>query len=134
RTLIGHKAEMKKAGFLAVTAALCANSPACVDQLIQAADPKVMSEALLFLLPPRGSPVAFGNADLVKKAIAHGADVNARDPAGRTVLMLAAGSEYFSIDTIGLIIDRGADVNAKSAGGETAPGFAKPRGAPQPVG
>src|SRR5262249_31738952 len=86
RTLIGHKAEMKKAGFLAVTAALCANSAACVDQLIQAADPKVMSEALLFLLPPRGSPVAFGNADLVKKAIAHGADVNARDPAGRTVL------------------------------------------------
>lgn len=133
RTLIDHKAEMKKAGFLAAIAALSANSPVCVDQLIKSADPMAMSEALLFLLPPRGSPAGFGNVDLVRKAIAHGADVNAKDREGRTVVMLAAGSEYFSIDTIRLLIDRGADVNAKSEGGETALEFAKRGGQAQVV-
>jgi ankyrin repeat protein len=133
RTLIDHKAELKKAGFLATVSALQANSPACVDQLIKSADPQAMREALLFLLPPRGSPARFGNVDLVRTAIAHGADVNAKDPEGRTVIMLAAGSEYLSIDTIRLLLDRGADVNAKSAGGETALDFARRGGQAQVV-
>jgi len=63
----------------------------------------------------------------------HGADVNAKDREGRTVLMLAAGSEYSSIDTIRLLIDRGADVHAKSAGGETALDFARRGGQAQVV-
>ncbi len=70
---------------------------------------------------------------MVKKAIAHGADVNASDPAGRTVLMLAVGSESFSIETIRLLVERGADVNAKSANGETALDFAKRGGQSQVV-
>jgi len=131
RTLIERDAELKKSGFLATISALNANSPACVDQLIKSADPKAMSGALLLLVPPRGNPDGFGNAVLVKKAIAHGADVNAKDPDDRTVLMLAAGSEYFSIDTIRLLIDQGADVNAKSASGETALDFAKRGGQAQ---
>jgi hypothetical protein len=69
--------------------------------------------------------------DLVRKAIAHGADVNAKDEAGCTVLMLAAGSEYFSPETIQFLIDQEADVNAKSASGETALDFAKRGGQSQ---
>jgi ankyrin repeat protein len=133
RTLIDHKAELKTAGFRATIAALSANSPACVDQLIESTDPKAMGDALLSLLPPRGSLGGVGNLDLVRKAIAHGADVNAKDPEGRTVLMLAAGLEYLSTDTIRLLVDRGADVNAKSAGGETALDFARRGGQAQVV-
>jgi ankyrin repeat protein len=126
--LLDHGAEVKGTALFALLSALNANSPACVDQFIAAAPTKAMGGALLFMVPPRGSPAGFGNAALIKKAIAHGANVNAKDPAGRTPLMLAAGSEYFSPDSIQLLIDQGADVNAKSAGGETALDFARRAG------
>jgi len=128
KMLLDRGAEMKGTAFLALLAALNANSPACVDQIIQSAAPQAMSQALLFLVPPRGRPSGFANAALIKKAIAHGADVNAKDWEGRTPLMLAAGSEYFSPATIQLLIDEGADVNATSANGETPLDFAKRAG------
>src|SRR5262249_41595786 len=104
--LLDRGAEVKGPGSLALISALNTNSPKIADQLWKAANPKLMAESLLLLVPPRGSPVGFGNAELIKKAIAHGAVVNAKDPAGRTVLMLAAGSEYFSPNTIQLLIDK----------------------------
>lgn len=126
--LIEAGADVKGTAMFAVISALNANSPACVDQFIKSVDPKAMSGALLFLVPPRGSPKGFANAALIKKAITQGADVNARNEAGCTVLMLAAGSEAFSPETIQLLIDEKADVNAKSASGETALDFAKRSG------
>lgn len=125
RMLIDAGADVKGTAIFSVLSALNANSPACVDQFIKSANPKAMSGALLFLVPPRGSPDGFGNATLIKKAIAHGADVNAKDDVGHTVLMLASSSECFSPETIQLLIDQGADVNMKSANGETALDFAK---------
>jgi ankyrin repeat protein len=125
KMLLDRGANAKGTGLIALIAALNANSPECVEQLIDSAEPKEMSGALLLLVPPRGSPEGFGNTALIQKVIAHGADVNAKDVDGRTPLMLAAGSEYSSPDTIQLLIDAGADVNAKSAGGETALDFAK---------
>src|SRR5262249_44819847 len=128
RMLIDRGAEVKETALFALIAAVNANSPACVDAFIQAADTKAMSGALLFLVPPRGSPAGFGNVALIKKAIAAGAAVNAKDPVGRPPLMLAAGSEYFAPDTIQLLLDQGADVNAMSADGETALDFARRAG------
>ena len=128
RLLLDRGAEVKGTALFSLIASLNANSPACVDEFIKAPDPKAMGEVLLFLVPPRGRPAGFGNTTLIKKAIAAGADVNAKDPAGRTPLMLVAGSEYFSPDTIQLLIDLGADVNAKCAAGETALDFARRAG------
>lgn len=125
RLLLDRGADLAGAASFATIAALNANSPTCVDQFIKSAHPKAMSGALLFLVPPRGSPHGFGNGALVRTAIAHGAEVNAKDWQGRTPLMLAAGSESFSIETIRLLVEQGADVNAKCASGETALDFAR---------
>jgi ankyrin repeat protein len=128
KMLLDHGAEVKGTAILALISALNANSPECVDQLIESIEPKAMSGVLQFLVPARGTPAGFGNTALIKKLIAHGADVNAKDWEGRTPLMLAAGSEYFSPETIQLLIEKGADVNATSAQGETALDFAKRSG------
>jgi ankyrin repeat protein len=132
KMLLDRGAQVKGTAIFALIAAVNANSPACVDQLIQSIEPKAMSGALLQLVPPRGSAAGFGNTELITQVIALGADVNAKDGAGRTPLMLAAGSEYFSTDTIQLLIDAGADMNAISSSGETALDFAK-RGGQAPV-
>lgn len=128
KMLVERGAEVKSTAPFALISGINADSPACVDQFIQSAHPKALERALLFLVPPRGIPAGFGNKALIKQVIAHGADVNAKDEEGRTPLMLAAGSEYFSPDTVQLLIDEGADLNAKSAGGETALDFAKRAG------
>ena len=60
--------------------------------------------------------------------IERGADVNARDVDGRTVLMLAAASEFMLVDVVKALIGSGADVNARMRSGETALSFAKLRG------
>lgn len=128
RLLINRGAEVKGTALFALIAAMNANSPACADEFLKAVDSKAVGGALLFLVPPRGRPAGFGNVALIKKAIAAGADVNAKDPGGRTPLMLAAGSEYFSSETVQLLIDSGADLNAKSRAGETALDFARRAG------
>jgi hypothetical protein len=126
--LVERRAEVKSTAPFALISAMNADSPACVDQFIQSAHPKALERALLFLVPPRGTPTGFGNMALIQQVIAHGANVNAKDEEGRTPLMLAAGSEYFSPETIQLLIDKGADLNAQSEGGETALDFAKRAG------
>src|SRR5262249_6892185 len=63
-----------------------------------------------------------------------GADVNARGPAGHTILRLAANSDALPVDTVQGLIDRGADLNAKNPEGKTAIDFAKQRGSTTVVG
>src|SRR5207302_6983866 len=75
-----------------------------------------------------GNPQAVGNVQSIKRLLDHGADVKAKDPAGRSVLMLAASSDSVPVEAVKMLIERGADVNAKSANGETALDFAKRRG------
>ncbi len=58
--------------------------------------------------------------------VAAGADVNARDNEGETVLMYAAEGGHTGI--IGLLLEAGADVKARAPTGQTALGWAISRG------
>jgi ankyrin repeat protein len=72
-------------------------------------------------MPMAADPVtAIRNADaqVVRKLLDDGADVNARDTEGNTPLILA--SFYASPECVELLIERGADVNAANKAGATA--------------
>src|SRR5579871_318627 len=56
-----------------------------------------------------------GDANAVRNALDHGADVNAVDPLGRTALMYAAASDLLPLDVVKLLVERGADINARDA-------------------
>ena len=57
-----------------------------------------------------------------------GADAAVRDPEGRTLLMLAVGSDDVPVETVQTLIRIGGDVNAKAADGRTALDFARQAG------
>ncbi|MGH8247387.1 MAG: ankyrin repeat domain-containing protein, partial [Gammaproteobacteria bacterium] len=124
RLLIARGADVKGAGFLPLVFATLSRSSCarCVDMLIQSASRDVLNMTMLFGAPP------LGDTSTAKALLARGADVNAKDRAGRTILMLAASSDTLPVDTIKTLIDGGAEVNAKSANGQTALDFAKLRG------
>ncbi|NMG75427.1 ankyrin repeat domain-containing protein [Aromatoleum diolicum] len=62
-----------------------------------------------------------GLAEVVQALLAKGASVNARDSAGQTALMLAAGGyRGTQPEVVRLLLDAGADVDARSNSGATA--------------
>jgi ankyrin repeat protein len=123
RSLVEHGAELKSAGSLALGLAFLMKCALCEDKLIESLDKKALN-AVFFgaagVAPPRG-----GDAHAFKALLDHGADSNAKDPEGRTLLMLASSSDTLPLDTVKMLIDHGADVNAKAANGATALGFAR---------
>jgi ankyrin repeat protein len=75
-----------------------------------------LNRALAMLVPPAGP----GDPVLIRAALDRGADVNLRDPKGRTILMLLTISEQVTPGIIQELIDRGVEVNAKDPDGLTA--------------
>jgi len=67
-----------------------------------------------------------GNTSKIEKLIKKGADVNAKNKAGVTALMLAAVNGH--TDIVKLLLDKGADVNVKDKDGKTALMYAADRG------
>ena len=63
------------------------------------------------------SAVRVGSVDDVKKAIANGANVNAKSPSGSTHLHAAA--QYGHMEIVQLLISKGANVKAKTDKGST---------------
>ena len=99
RLLIERGADVKSAGPSPLIAALNANDARCVDLLIPSADRATLSMALASLGPPFGNAAGFGNAKLIQRLLDHGADVNARDPGGRSILMDLASSDSFPVES-----------------------------------
>ena len=50
--------------------------------------------------------------------LGRGVDVNARDPEGHTLLMMASASDKIPDALVKSLIDKGADINAKGPRGE----------------
>lgn len=122
RLLVEHGADVKRAGPFALGLSLLMKCALCEQVLIESVD-RVALNRVFFgfagVAPPRA-----GDAHALRVLLDHGADANAKDSKGRTVLMLAASSDTLPIETVKTLIDRGADVNAKSATGATALDFA----------
>merc|ERR1712010_412677 len=76
------------------------------------------------------------NTALFKCLLQNGANVNAANPDGQTVLMFAAGSAYANAilgkedhtKMVKYLIDNGSEVNAVTNAGNTALGFAARKG------
>ena len=122
RMLIEHGADVKAAGPQALYFAIQSGCTACRDILLQSADRRLLNAAMLLTAPPRG------DAHAVKMLLEHGADANATNPAGRTILMLTSSSDAFPVETVSALLERGAAVDAKGPDGETALDLAKQRG------
>ncbi len=128
RLLIERGADVKSAGPLPLIAALKANDARCVDLLIASADRATLSMALASVGPPLGNAAGFGSVRLIQRLVDHGADVNARGPAGRSILMDLVHSDSVPVETVATLIERGADPNARTEAGQTALDFALQRG------
>jgi len=88
----------------------------------------VKSAATFFLVPPFSSPRGTSDPAPMQLMIEAGADLKARDPAGRSLLMLAVTSEKISELTVKAMIQAGADVNATTPAGRTVLDFALQQG------
>jgi ankyrin repeat protein len=128
RLLIARGLAVKDGASLALVSALNANDAGCVDLLINSADPNTMGMALIFAAPPFGDAQVLARAPLIRRLVERGADVNARDGAGRSVLMLVACLDTLPLDTVRTLIEHGAETNTKSKSGQTALDFARQRG------
>ena len=109
-------------------AALRANCVECVDAMAAVQPVPPLGNALLGLLPPAGGALA-----AIPAALRLGADVNARDAQGRTVLMKAVVADQLPPQVVRTLLERGADVAAKTSDGETALDFARAGASPEIV-
>jgi ankyrin repeat protein len=120
--LIEHGADVKAAGLLPLPTAAFTGCAKCLDAFAKGAPPEFLNAAAAIVAPP------LGDASAVKLLLDRGASVNASDPAGDTILMLAVSSEAMPVDLVKRLIDGGADVNAKNSEGMTALDFARRNG------
>lgn len=120
--LIDRGADVKAAGFLPLPMSAFTNCGKCLDAFVKGAPPDLLNAAAAFVAPP------LGDASAMKLLLDRGASVNAKDPGGNTILMLAASSEAMLSDVVKRLIDGGADVKAKNSEGMTALDLAKRNG------
>lgn len=83
--------------------------------------PQAISAALL-------ASAIMANTEILAELVAAGADVNASDEDGRTVLMKAVYSDYADDERIRLLLTSGANVNARAKDGDTVLTEARKKG------
>jgi len=120
--LLARGSDPKAAGPFALHFALRGNCAACVEALLKVTPPPLMSVVAALSAPP------LGDARAMKFLLDRGADANAKDLEGRTLLMLAASSDRLPVDGVRALLDKGVDVGAQSPRGETAAALAALRG------
>ena len=122
RLLIERGADVKAAGPGPLANGQYAQCEKCIDVLTTGATSEVISIGALLSAPPHG------NATKIARWLERGSDIHAKDPAGNTLLMLAASSDSVPVESVKALIARGADVNARNAEGRSAIDFARLKG------
>jgi ankyrin repeat protein len=122
RLLIERGADLDAAGPGPLAYGQYAQCEKCIDLLISGAKPQIINMGALFSAPPNL------DARTLVRWLARGADIRTKDPAGNTLLMLAASSDSIPSEAVKTLIEHGADVNAKNAEGRSAMDFARLRG------
>jgi ankyrin repeat protein len=118
--LIRAGADIRASGTQTLVQTLARDCMQCLQLIADSFDIRAHSQALL--------GVAADDVHDVRYLVERGADVNIRDPHGRTPLILAASSDLLPLETIRLLVARGADLNAKSDTGMTALDYARLHG------
>ncbi|HUE84868.1 MAG TPA: ankyrin repeat domain-containing protein [Vicinamibacterales bacterium] len=122
RLLVAAGADLEKAGPPALGLALRAGCMWCADALMKAFPPGFVTAAMMMSGPPLGP--GLGTPMFLER----GAAIDARDQAGRSLLMLAAASDAMPMDAVKALLARKVDVNDRTANGETALGLARRHG------
>ena len=122
RMLIERGADPKSADFPGIVFAARSECSPCLELLAGKAEPMAKNIAATLLVPP------LGTTQYLPLMLGRGVDVNARDPEGHTLLMMASASDRIPDTLVKSLIDKGADINAKGPRGETALDLAKQRG------
>ena len=105
--LMRHGADAKSTGDVGFALAVASQCGKCVELLAsKQKDKRVYTAALQ-------DTAVFGDMKSIQLMLAHGADVNAPDPLGRTPLMYAAVSDIMPLNAVKLLVKHGANVNAK---------------------
>jgi ankyrin repeat protein len=94
----------------------------CADTLMKAYPPPALTGTMMVSAPPTGPALG------VPLFLERGASLDARDPEGRSILLLAAASEAMPVDTVKMLLARKMDVNERTAKGDTALGLARRHG------
>ena len=110
------------AGPAALGLALRAGCMECAGVLMKAYPEPLISGTLINSGPPTGP--ALGTPVFLEQ----GARIDARDPNGRSLLMLAAASEAMPVDSVKALLARNVDVNERTATGDTALKLARRHG------
>ena len=122
RLYLERGVEPKTLNAAALSQALRGECEGCVTTALKYLDSDAMTAAMLNDVPPRGTGAG------IIRLLGAGANPNARDVDGRTVLMRVVASDELDEAPVKALIDRGADVNAISPTGETALAMARLRG------
>ena len=122
RLLVNRGADLKALGPVPIGLALRSQCTECVETLLNALPPALLTPAMVLATPP------FSKASATNLFLERGADAKATDQHGRTMLTLAAASDDMPLDVVKALLARGVDVNATSPGGETALNHARLRG------
>jgi ankyrin repeat protein len=122
KMLVAAGADLKKGGPAALGLSFRSGCIACADMLMKAFPPQLMTATMMASAPPTGPALA------TPMFLERGASLDARDPSGRSMLMLAAASDAMPVDAVKALLARRVDVNERTAAGQTALGLARRHG------